>query len=245
MHPKNIAMRRAAAQQSIRGAIALLLEQADLEDAHRVALVEKMDKRPSRDLNVNAMFELEGLAAALSAVALPDLAKIEWRMYKTALEEQREHEQGLTDEVLEGQLRLIDPNLPDVLRGAGIPPTALHLRAASDDQLLAVPGVGDQTLERIRETLESMLPVPSEQASVIVESYADFVTLLGEIDKGLAERMGESGFTLTAEAVNAATDEELLAIKGVGPATLGKLRDAVEIYRTVHGPLLTDQPEEQ
>lgn len=64
--------------------------------------------------------------------------------------------------------------------------------------------------------------IPDIETALDDEPDNEFVI----VDKDVTDLLIDAGFT-TIEAVAAASDEELRAIKGIGPSTLNKIRTAV------------------
>lgn len=87
-------------------------------------------------------------------------------------------------------------------------------------------------VEELELKLASYGKEPAEPTAVTIpdietaldndEPDDDFVI----VDKDVTDLLIDAGFT-TKEAVAAASDEELRAIKGIGPSTLNKIRTAV------------------
>lgn len=101
----------------------------------------------------------------------------------------------------------VDDARAQMLRDAGYE-TKDEIETTRDEDLLAIDGIGPETVASIREEAPYREPSVSE---------------LG-LAKGTADALATAGYQTRAD-LQAATDYELLAVDTVGPATLTEIRE--------------------
>jgi DNA-directed RNA polymerase alpha subunit len=117
----------------------------------------------------------------------------------------------------------LDKDVTELLAEAGYDgPEAI--RKAPDEELLAIKGIGSAKLQEIRETTGPHAPVEEESQE---ESDNPPPVLAAALGRDLVELLHNAGYVDIA-AVREASDDELLSIKGVGPARLTEIREALE-----------------
>ena len=125
MHPRIRAERRAIAQQRIESAVSLLAEQ----QPELVAFADRL-RATNKDPELEALFRLEAIADFLSQLTGP------------------EQEPPSELAALDG----LGPELVQALADKGIV-TLVDLTAASDEDLLAVSGIGKGLLKKLRSQI--------------------------------------------------------------------------------------------
>jgi predicted flap endonuclease-1-like 5' DNA nuclease len=128
VHRNILAQKRIEAQQEMASLAASIGEKLDIKDAP-----EKVRGAYHRDPQLKQLYQDEALVGLL-------------REIEAALSAREGEPAGL--EGIEG----IGEELAETLREAGFH-TADELQAASDEQLLAIEGIGEATVKRIREQI--------------------------------------------------------------------------------------------